>query len=126
KISETRNLVSEDKPPALSDACWVLTDGTIGMENQALGLAERLGLPIVVKQVKLAWPWDRLAPFSPSSPFGRIAGGSDPVSPPWPRLVIGVGRQSIPFALAIKEASRARTLIVQCQDPRISPAKFDL
>ncbi len=110
----------------LENACWTVTNGTAGMENQALGLAERLGFPIVAKRVRLIWPWNKLAPFSLGSPFSRLAGGSDPIAPPWPRIAIGVGRESIPLMRAIKKASGGRTLLVQCQDPRVPSAQFDL
>ena len=110
----------------LQNACWTVTNGTAGMENQALGLAERLDFPIVAKRVRLAWPWNKLAPFHWGSPFLKLAAGSDPIAPPWPRLAIGVGRESIPIMTAIKKASGGRTLLVQCQDPRVSLSLFDL
>lgn len=110
----------------LQNACWTVTNGTAGMENQALGLAERLGFPIVAKRVRLAWPWNKLAPFHLGSPFLRLAAGSDPIAPPWPRVAIGVGRESIPLMAAIKKASGGRTLLVQCQDPRVPLTLFDL
>jgi mitochondrial fission protein ELM1 len=111
---------------AVENTCWVLTEGAAGMENQALGLAERVGLPITVKRAKLRFPWRWLAPRLPVSPFGRAQADSSAMAPPWPRLVIGCGRQSIPFVRAIRRASGGRTLIVQCQHPRIDPAHFDL
>ena len=83
----------------LDNACWTVTNGTAGMENQALGLAERLGLPIVAKRVRLTWPWNKLAPLHLGAPFSRLAMGSDPVGPPWPQLAIGVGRESIRILL---------------------------
>lgn len=110
----------------VENTCWVVTEGAAGMENQALGLAERLGLPIAVKRVRLGRPWRWLAPSALVSPFGRAEAGSSAIEPPWPRLVIGCGRQSIPFVRAIKRASGGRTVIVQCQHPRIDPAHFDL
>src|ERR1700744_2196987 len=95
------------------------------MENQALGLADRLDLRTIIKRVRLTWPWSQIAPFSPGSPFGRQTADSDRLTPPWPRLAIGVGRQSIPFMRAIKDLSPA-TATVQCQDPRTDLSKFDL
>jgi mitochondrial fission protein ELM1 len=109
-----------------ADICWAVTEGAAGMENQALGLAERLALPVATKRVSLAAPWRWFAPRLPVSPFGHESPGSSPLTPPWPRLVIGCGRQSIPFVLAIKRASGGRTIVVQTQHPRIDPAKFDL
>jgi mitochondrial fission protein ELM1 len=120
-ISTKRNIVSAE----LTNLCWVISNGTPGMENQALGLAERINLPIAVKRVRLTWPWSQIAPFSPGAPFGRQTPDSDVLAPPWPRLAIGVGRQSIPFMRAIKHASPA-TITVQCQDPRTDLSQFDL
>jgi uncharacterized protein len=105
---------------------WVITEGAAGMENQALGLAERLSLPISVKQVKLTLPWRWLAPRSVGSPFGQATSESSTLQPPWPRLVIGCGRQSIPFVAAIRRVSKGATIAVQCQRPRTTAAKFDL
>lgn len=110
----------------IENACWTVTNGTAGMENQALGLAERLGFPIVAKRIRLNWPWNKLAPFSLGAPFSRLAAGSDLIAPPWPRIAIGVGRESIPLMRAIKAASGGGTLLVQCQDPRVPLTQFDL
>lgn len=109
-----------------TETCWVITDGTAGMENQALGLAERLGLPIVRKRVALRWPWNILASHLPVSPFKLVSPGSDPVVSPWPRIAIGCGRQSIPFMRAIRKESAGHTVTVQCQHPRVNPLSFDL
>ncbi|HEY2070202.1 MAG TPA: mitochondrial fission ELM1 family protein [Rhizomicrobium sp.] len=109
-----------------TNTCWVVTEGAAGMENQALGLAERIGLPVEVKRVKLASPWRWFAPRLPVSPFGHGTPDSSTFAPPWPRIVIGCGRQSIPFVRAIKEASGGRTLLVQTQNPRIAARNFDL
>lgn len=122
----SHSMTENQQMPAFSPkSCWVVSEGAAGMENQALGLAERLGLPVTIKRVRLAKRWGWMAPRLPVSPFGREARGTDRLTPPWPRIAIGCGRQSIPFMLAIKKAS-PQTLIVQCQHPRIDPARFDL
>lgn len=118
--------MSQSGVTELADTCWVVTEGTVGMENQALGLAERLALPAVVKRVKLAPPWRWLAPQSFGNPIRQMTSDSTRLTPPWPRLVIGCGRQSIPAVIAIKRASGGRTITVQCQHPRVDPANFDL
>jgi uncharacterized protein len=110
----------------LADETWVVTQGAAGMENQCLGLAERLSLPIRTFRIALRGPWRWLAPHSLGSAFAHATAASDRVAPPWPRLLIGCGRQSIPFSRAVKRASGGGTLTVQCQDPRISPRFFDL
>jgi len=123
-ISTLGNIVSVDGQESIANVTWVVTDGTPGMENQALGLAERLDLPVTVKRIRLRGPWSALAPLSLGRP--GAAPDSDPIAPPFPRVAIGVGRQSIPFMAAIKRESRGRTLTVQCQDPRVSARRFDL
>jgi hypothetical protein len=110
----------------LAEETWVVTQGVAGMENQCLGLAERLPFPVRVFRTHLKKPWRWLAPRSFGSPFGRVTDSSDPIAPPWPRLLVGCGRQSIPFSRAVRQASRRRTITVQCQDPRIAADNFDL
>src|ERR1043166_5647927 len=111
---------------ALRDETWVVTEGAAGMENQCLGLAERLPLPVRTFRVHLKAPWGWLAPYSVGPALEHLTLASDRPAPPWPRLLIACGRQSIPVSLAIERASCGRTITVQCQDPRINSKDFDL
>lgn len=95
---------------------WVVSDGTPGMENQCVGLAEAVGLPFTTKRVSASWR--RLLP--------GLRLGDDGFRPPWPRLLIASGRQSVAPALAIGRASRGATFTVQIQDPRVALDRFDL
>lgn len=110
----------------LRDETWVVTEGAAGMENQCLGLAERLPFPVRVFRVRQRKPWRWLAPRTLGSPFAHVTGDSDALAPPWPRLLVGCGRQSIPFSRGVKKASCGQTFTVQCQSPRISSHYFDL
>lgn len=112
--------------PVESETCWVLTEGKAGMENQCLGLAEAVGLPITVKRARLRAPWKWLAPHGIGDALQHLAPGSARLAPPWPRLLIACGRQSIPLAIAIKRASGGKTFLVQTQHPRVNLAPFDL
>lgn len=118
--------VSRKLENGTNNICWAVTDGTPGMQNQALGLAERLGLPIAIKRVGLRRPWNFLAPHFFWAALDHLTGESDPLIPPWPAVAVGCGRQSIPFMRALKRASRGRTVIIQCQHPRVSIGAFDL
>lgn len=111
--------------PAKS-ATWVVTDGRIGMQNQATGLAEAVGLPVEIKIVHPRLPWTLLPVAHWPVPFRALAADSSAFAPPWPRLVIGCGWRSIPYCLEIKRRSAGATLTVQLQDPKISPSHFDL
>jgi len=110
---------------------WVLSDGKAGTENQCLGLAEAVGIPFVAKRLAVRAPW-RLLPAGLAArvtapPFGHtLATASDRLDPPWPDLVIASGRQSVPYAVALRRASGGQTFVVQVQDPRLDPALFDL
>lgn len=119
-------MASDDRQPAPA-SCWVLSPGHAGMENQALGLAERLDVPFSVKRVRPRRPWIWLPVThwpAPHLALDRTAG--DALEPPWPDLLIASGRRAIPYALAIRRASAGRTFTIYLQDPRIAPAHFDL
>ncbi|ODR98379.1 hypothetical protein AUC68_08010 [Methyloceanibacter methanicus] len=107
---------------------WIVTDGAVGMEAQGIAVAEAVGLPYILKRVRPAGPI-RLIPtrFQHLVPAkGRIAASesSSPLAPPWPRLVISIGRRSVPLALAIKRLGGAYGLHIQ--DPKVPARLFDL
>lgn len=110
---------------------WVLTDGSVGMENQGLAVAEAVGFPIVTKRVRRTGPWRHL-PTSwqlfvpPATRLKDIDPKGDALSPPWPRLVISVGRHSVPLALALRQMSGGKTFAVHIQNPKVPLACFDL
>ncbi|NWH09496.1 MAG: mitochondrial fission ELM1 family protein [Alphaproteobacteria bacterium] len=106
--------------------CWVLSEGKAGMERQCIGLAEAVGLPYTVKRVKPHWLWKDLPAFLRPDPRRTLGPGSSPIEPPWPGLLIACGRQSIPFAHAIKRWSEGHTFLVQTQNPRGDLAGYDL
>lgn len=111
---------------AVEEESWVVTEGAAGMENQCLGLAERLPFPVRTLRVRLRTPWRQLAPYSLGAALRHLADTSERFSPPWPRLLIGCGRQSIPLSIAVRRASGRHTITVQCQDPRVAVSNFDL
>src|SRR5262249_36524888 len=102
------------------------TDGVIGLENQGLGLAERLPFAPRTFRVTFKQPWQFLAPFSLGNAFSHVTAQSTPFALPWPKVLIGIGRQSVPISRAVKRASGGRTLTVQCEHPRAPLGWFDL
>lgn len=110
--------------------CWVVTAGVVGMENQCLGLAARLGLEPIVKRVKLRSPWKQLVPFFRSGLEYAYSGKGDEIAPPWPDLIIASGRAAVPACLMARRATppqgRKRTFTVYIQNPVIDPTRFDL
>lgn len=102
-----------------------MTEGIAGTENQCIGVAEALGLDPVIKRVKLKAPWKQLSPWLRWGHDYALSEDSAPIAPPWPDLLIASGRKSILTALYIKKKNK-KTIIVQLQDPRIDPDRFDL
>ncbi len=96
------------------------------MENQCLGLAEALGVTPIVKRIKLRSPWRQLSPYLRLGKRFAFSDAGDAINPPWPDLLITTGRQSVPAALRVRNASGRRTLCVHIQDPVLDPSRFDL
>jgi uncharacterized protein len=96
------------------------------MASQALGLAEATGLPFIEKPLAIRRPWAWLPPQLWMAPLRAAMAEGIPLRPPWPDLVIGCGRNAAMPALAIRRASRGRTLAVQIQDPRVGRDEFDM
>ena len=105
--------------------CWCLTDGRPGMENQAVGLAEAMGLTPVVKRVFLKPLWRIASPHITAFKRFAFSKAGDPVDPPWPDILIATGRPSILPALYVKGQSGGRTFMVQLQDPVSLRRRFD-
>ena len=108
---------------AVSPVTWVLHDGKAGMASQALGLAEATGFSFIERQLHIRFPWRCLPPrlwFLP------LAATEPTLSPPWPDLVIGCGRNTATPALAIRRASGGGILTAQIQNPGVGFGEFDL
>ena len=96
------------------------------MASQVLGLAEAVGWPFVEKRLAIRAPWRHLVPALWVRPLAAPGEGGDRLEPPWPDLVIAVGRNAVAPALAVKRASSGRTFWVQIQDPRYARSRADL
>ena len=103
-----------------------MTDGTVGMEVQCLGLAEALGFEPVVKRIQVTKPWRWLPPGLIPDPLGAIGPKRDNLAPPWPSLLISCGRQAVAPAMAIRGLSAGATFTVHVQNPAVDPARFDV
>jgi hypothetical protein len=105
---------------------WAVTTGEAGMRAQAVGLANRIGGRVSEMIVGLRAPW-RWAPpgVMPFALEGQNP-AMDVLEPPWPDLLISCGRRAAALAIAVRRASRGRTLTVHIQDPRANLGAFDL
>jgi len=105
---------------------------------QCLGLAEALdqamraegdaGLSISVKRAQPKPPYAWLPyPLTDRVQVNPQTGArGDALAPPWPDIVVACGRKAIPLALGIKRAGGGAPFLIQTQDPKISPGRFDL
>jgi mitochondrial fission protein ELM1 len=109
------------EPEVPAARVWVLDDPRPGTSAQALGIAERLGVPF--RRIPLGWGrFPHLAGLVPGgSLFGlneparraTMAGTAEP-----PALVISAGRRSAAVALWVKSQYGAR--IVHCMSPGLA------
>jgi uncharacterized protein len=107
---------------------WIVTDGSVGMEAQGIAVAEAVGLPYSLKRVRVTGAM-RLVParlqiYLAPSRLLRSVTSNEPLAPPWPRLIISIGRRSVPIALALK--SVARGIALHIQNPKVPKHRFDL
>ncbi|KAB2847180.1 MAG: hypothetical protein F9K44_14010, partial [Hyphomicrobiaceae bacterium] len=98
----------------------------IGMEVQAKGVADALGLDYVHKHVNPKGLTRFLAPFSRPARRERFGEPGAFFAPPWPEVAIATGRLSIPYIRAIKRAAGQATFTVVLQDPKSGLGTADL
>jgi mitochondrial fission protein ELM1 len=92
---------------------WIISDGVAGHLAITRGVAERLGLAAEIKPVAPRFPWRHLAPNGPADPHSL----KPLLAEALPDIVLGAGRQTVPFIRALKQAG-AFTVIFQ--SPRTS------
>jgi mitochondrial fission protein ELM1 len=120
-------LIAESRK-ARAEKTWIVTDGSVGMEAQGIAVAEAVGFHFSLKRVRSKGPM-RLLPAAlqvllPPKVLLRAVQSNEPLEPPWPRLIISIGRRSVPMALAIKRLSGAYALHIQ--NPKVPASLFDL
>lgn len=111
-----------DREPSL---IWGLLGHRAGDNNQLLALCEELRLPFETRTLA----HNRLRLFEGFLPRGFVSltrKARQALQPPWPDLVITIGRRSLPVAREIKRRSGGRTRLVLIGHPRTDPSDFDL
>ncbi|WP_338661219.1 ELM1/GtrOC1 family putative glycosyltransferase [Pararoseomonas sp. SCSIO 73927] len=109
---------------------WALLGPRTGDNNGVLALAEAVAAETggAVREVRLRHNALRLLPpwllGAGLASLGRASRAR--LVPPWPDLVIGVGRRSVPAARWVRARSGGRARLVGIGRPRCDPALFDL
>jgi mitochondrial fission protein ELM1 len=127
KRKEMTPLHSENSHSA---GTWIVTDGSAGMEAQCIAVAEAVGLPFALKRVRARGPLRmvpvRLQVHLPANHLLRLVCSNEPLTPPWPRLIISSGRHSVPLALALKRVAVPPSYALHIQNPKVGAHLFDL
>ncbi len=105
---------------------WVLHSYRAGENRQIRGLAERLGLPWVGKQLCYRPSAGTVGMLRRVSLAGIDPARSDPLTPPWPDLLISAGLRNEPVARWVRTQSGGRTHIVFLGRTWVSPDELDL
>ena len=111
-----------EEPPRI----WVLLGQRRGDNNQMLALAEGLGLPFETRTLRYRNRWALMLSLFPTRPMLLKKSCRRGLRPPWPDLVIGIGRRSVAVARWIQAESGGRARIVRIGNPRTEPDLFDL
>ena len=105
---------------------WLLLGHRRGDNNQVLALGEALGIPFETRTMRYKW-LVRLRMWLFSTSIGHLkATARRWLEPPWPDLVIGIGRRTVPVARWICEQSGGHSKLVRLGHPRAPNEWFDL
>ena len=110
------------RPPRV----WVLTTAKLGDNAQVLAIANALGWPYELKHLEFT-SVNHSRAFA-SSRWQFAVDRSSPLVPPWPDLLLTIGRHSSQVALEVCKQSGGKTRLVQVGhgESRVGFACFDL
>ncbi|CAN5202281.1 hypothetical protein BH10PSE7_BH10PSE7_13870 [soil metagenome] len=123
--SDFDGLPSQDggPPPRI----WVIAGAKTGDNAQILRAADAMGLPYEVKRIALRPEFEIAKPKVSPSLHHIDRARSDTLAPPWPDLVITIGRRLSLVALWIKQQQAGgRCKIALFNAPKGDFARFDL
>jgi uncharacterized protein len=112
--------------PLAGLTAWVITTGMAGMDVQAEGVAQVLGLDYEMKRVSPTGIWKFLAPWGPVSPSERFGQAGARFAPPWPDVAISLGRGSVPYMRALRRQAGPDLFTVVMQDPKTGLGTADM
>jgi mitochondrial fission protein ELM1 len=104
---------------------WLLFGERRGDNAQLLALAEMLGWPYAIKQMRWQPDYDVDPAEAGISLAGLDAAASDPLTAPWPDVVIGIGYRSAPISRWIGEQA-GRVINIRLGRPRTELKPYDL
>jgi mitochondrial fission protein ELM1 len=105
---------------------WLVLGDKRGDNSQVEVVAEALGWPCERKSLQMRAPYVVGKPWVRPSLHHIDLARSDPLEPPWPDLVITIGRRPSMAALWIAKQSGGRTKLVLLGKPSGMTRRFDL
>jgi hypothetical protein len=105
---------------------WLLLGEKAGDNAQVLAIAEALGWPCETRRIAMQERWRLGKPRVRASLAHVDLARSDALEPPWPDLVIAIGRRLSSVALWIQQQSRGAARLVLVGWPRRLARRFDL
>jgi hypothetical protein len=115
-----------DGKPETGPSVWLVLGDKLGDNAQVEIIAEALGWPCQRKRLRFLERYAVRKPVFRPSVHHVEQELSDPLVPPWPDLVLTVGRRPSMAALWIHKQSRGRTKLVIVGRPRRMLDRFDL
>jgi mitochondrial fission protein ELM1 len=105
---------------------WVLLGEKAGDNGQVEAVADALGWPLERRRIAMLEQWRVGKPRVRASLDHVDLARSDALVPPWPDLVLAIGRRLSMVALWIRAQAGGRTRIVMIGQPRRLARRFDL
>jgi len=129
-VNRVSKVTKQVKSKKSNPVIWLLMGHRGGDNGQLRALARMIstktGPEIVEKKVfynmHRSWPGAVKREDLKSVDMNR----SDELTGPWPDVVIGIGRRSVPVSRWIKAQSGGKTKIIRFGNPKIDPDNFDL
>jgi len=116
----------EQASPAGAPSVWLVLSDKAGDNTQAMVIAEALPWPCEIKNIAVTERFVLGKPVVKASLHHVDPKRSDRLEPPWPDLVITVGRRMSMVALWIQEQSKGRTKVALLGAPKGQVRRFDL
>jgi len=111
-----------EAPPRI----WLLVGEKAGDNAQLRVIADALGWPVEERRIAMQAAWVRGKPRVRASLAHIDAQRSDALEPPWPDLVLAIGRRLSMVALWVREQSGGHSKLVLVGKPRRLAHRFDL
>ncbi len=123
-------VISEPSPPRPAAGerprIWLLLSDKLGDNAQVLALADALGLDYEIRRLVMKPRYVLGKPLFRTSIAHLDRARSDPLEPPWPDLILTIGRRCTMAALWVRRRARGRCRIVLVGRPRQRLGAYDL